>query len=189
MALKMDIKIPKERVGALIGKGGRIKEALEEFCNVLVEVDSESGQITVSTEDQTNIVGLTRVIDVVKAIGRGFSYERAKALLDEEYALDIIDLTDYAGKSESNLIRIKGRIIGAEGKARRIIEELTDTYISVYGHTVAIIGTVDDIKAAREAIETLAQGSQHKTVYDRLQKRRTRLKLERLQLWERREKI
>jgi len=187
MVLKMEAKIPKERVGALIGKGGKIKETIEKECGVSIKIDSDTGEVMVTANDEKNVVGLTRVIEVVQAIGRGFSHDRAQILLDDQYLLDIIDLTEYAGKSESNLVRIKGRIIGVEGKARKIIEELTDTHISIYGHTVSIIGLADDIKAAHEAIEILAQGSQHKTVYDRLQKRRTRLKMERLQLWERRE--
>ncbi|MEM4139942.1 MAG: KH domain-containing protein [Nitrososphaeria archaeon] len=186
MGLRMEVKIPRDRIGALIGKGGKIKEAIEKECGVKIEVNSGTGDVTVSTDDQTNLVGLNKALNIAKAIGRGFSYERAKALYDDDYMLDIIDLTDYAGKSESNLVRIKGRIIGADGKARRIIEDLTDTYISVYGHTVSIIGKADDVKAAREAIETLAEGSLHKTVYERLQRRRSRMKLERFQLWERR---
>jgi ribosomal RNA assembly protein len=189
MALKMEIKIPKERIGAVIGKGGKIKELLEKECQVTVKVDSENGDVAVIANEETNVVGVTKVLGVVQAIGRGFSYEKAKTLLDDQYSLDVIDLTDYSGKSESNLKRIRGRIIGAEGKARKIVEELTETYISVYGRTVSIIGQIDDVKAAHEAIEILANGSQHKTVYERLQKRRTRLKLERLQLWEKREEL
>jgi ribosomal RNA assembly protein len=189
MALKTETRIPRERIGAIIGKGGKIRELLEKECRVSMTVDSSTGDVIIESDDRENVVGLTTAAQIVQAIGRGFSYDKAKALLDEQHLLDIIDLTDFAGKSESNLVRIKGRIIGAEGKARRIIEELTDTYISVYGHTVAIIGAADDIKAAHEAIEALAEGSQHKTVYNRLQKRRTRLKMERLQLWERREEL
>ena len=189
MILKMETKIPKERIGAIIGKSGKIKELLERECRITLKVDSENGNIVVIANEETDVVGVTKVLQVVQAIGRGFSYEKAKILFDDDYSLDVIDLTDYAGKSESNLKRIKGRIIGAEGKARKIIEELTGTYVSVYGHTVSIIGQIDDIKAAHEAIEILANGSQHKTVYERLQKRRTRLKLEKLQLWKRREDL
>ncbi|MGQ9781824.1 MAG: KH domain-containing protein [Nitrososphaeria archaeon] len=185
----MEAKIPRERIGSIIGKGGKVRERLEKECHVSMTVDSSTGDVTIKTEDGTNVVGLTNAVQIVQAVGRGFSYDKAKMLLDEQNLLDIIDLTEFAGKSESNLVRIRGRIIGAQGKARKIIEELTDTYISVYGHTVAIIGTADDIKAAHEAIEALAQGSQHKTVYNRLQKRRTRLKMEKLQLWERREEL
>jgi len=189
MVLKLETKIPKERVGAIIGKSGKIKELLENECQIVLKVDSENGNIAVIANEETNVVGVTKVLQVVQAIGRGFSYERAKILFDDDYSLDVIDLTDYAGKSESNLTRIKGRIIGAEGKARKIVEELTETYVSVYGHTVSIIGQTDDIKATHEAIEILASGSQHKTVYERLQKRRTKLKFEKMQIWKRREDL
>ncbi|MBS7621647.1 hypothetical protein KEJ32_06015, partial [Candidatus Bathyarchaeota archaeon] len=68
---------------------------------------------------------------VVTAIGRGFSPEHAfKLIQDEEAVLDIIDLRIIFGKSESDIRRVKGRIIGMDGKTRRLIEELTDTNIA-----------------------------------------------------------
>jgi len=70
------------------------------------------------------------------------------------------------------------------GKARRVIEELTGAYLSVYGHTVAIIGDIEQVKLAEEAVHMLASGSAHSTVYSMLQRARTQKKLERLKLWE-----
>jgi rRNA processing protein Krr1/Pno1 len=52
----------------------------------------------------------------------------------------IIDLRLIFGRSESDIKRIKGRIIGTEGKTRKLIEELTEADVVVYGHTVGIIG-------------------------------------------------
>ncbi|HEX6067962.1 MAG TPA: KH domain-containing protein, partial [Nitrososphaera sp.] len=95
-----------------------------------------------------------------------------------------LDLRDYAGKSPSALARIRGRIIGEGGKARRTIEELTNAYISVYGHTVALIGTYHEIRLATDAIDLLAKGSMHKTVYNMLQEARRRDKEDKMRLWE-----
>jgi ribosomal RNA assembly protein len=183
------IKIPLERVGVLVGKGGSVKERIEHVCNVNLQVDSKTGEVTVVMRGNLENSNPFKAIEIVNAIARGFSPERAFRLVDEETMLEIIDLKQYAGKSKSSLERIKGRIIGQQGKARRNIEELTGAFISVYGHTVAIIGTVDEVRLASEAIKMLASGSMHKTVYNMLQRARSRAKMERLKLWEEREEI
>jgi ribosomal RNA assembly protein len=65
-----------------------------------------------------------------------------------------------------------------------MIEELTNTYISVYGHYVSIIGKPEDVKLASNAVMMLITGSMHSTVYKMLEKARRKAKLERLKLWE-----
>ncbi|MCS7099487.1 MAG: RNA-processing protein, partial [Sulfolobales archaeon] len=64
-----------------------------------------------------------------------------------------------------HLQRVKGRIIGEEGRARKTLEEMTGTYISVCRDYVAIIGDYTRAELARQAVEMLAQGRQHSTVY------------------------
>jgi ribosomal RNA assembly protein len=103
---------------------------------------------------------------------------------DEEAMLDLIDLRSVFGKSEADIKRVQGRIIGMSGKTRRIIEELTDTNVSVYGHTVGIIGTLEQVQIAREAIEMLIKGSMHGTVYRYLHRKRRELKKKKFELWE-----
>jgi len=173
-------------VGVLIGPEGRTKESIEEKLSVELQIDGEAGDVTLTlaknVEDPTL---LFKAKDVVTAIGRGFSPEHAFRLIrDEESALDIIDLRTIFGKSESDIRRIKGRIIGMDGKTRRIIEELTDTNICVYGHTVGIIGNIEQAQAAREAVQMLISGSLHSTVYRFLHRKRRELKKRMLELWE-----
>jgi len=177
------VRIPIERVGAVIGREGGTKRFLEEEMGVKLNVDSREGLVTVRAESalKTDPFSATRVIE---AIGRGFSPQKAKRLLDEGTALEVIDLRDYAGRSVSSLERIRGRVIGLKGKSRRVIEELTSCHLSVYGRTVAIIGEAAQVQLASEAVRSLATGSQHKTVYNSLQKARTRHKMEKMFLWE-----
>ncbi|MEM3642107.1 MAG: KH domain-containing protein, partial [Candidatus Bathyarchaeia archaeon] len=161
------VRIPKERVGVLIGQSGETRRQIEKALSVELQIESESGGVTITLAENTEDPSiLLRAKDVVTAIGRGFSPEHAFRLIhDEDAVLDIIDLRAIFGRSESDIKRVKGRIIGMEGKTRRIIEELTDTYVSVYGHTVGIIGNIEQNQVAREAIQMLIQGSQHATVY------------------------
>ena len=185
MSFQHSIKIPKERIGALIGKRGKVKQQIEKKCGVAIEIDSETGDAIVSMSKPAEQMEAFRAIEVITAISRGFSPERAYHLFeDEEIMFQQLDLHDYAGKSPSTLARIRGRIIGEGGKARRMIEDLTGSYVSVYGHTVAFIGNYRQVKLATDAIAMLAKGSMHKSVYSMLQGVKTKEKLERMRLWE-----
>ncbi len=182
MSFERLLRIPLERVGVLIGKKGETKARIEESCVVALEVDGRTGEVVVRS---SSVEGdPLRAANVVEAIARGFSPQRALKLLDPEMALEVTDIREYAGKSENNLERIKGRIIGLHGKSRRVIEELTKCDVSVYGKTVAIIGEPTDLRLAKDALEKLMAGSQHKSVYNMLQRARTKRKMERILLWE-----
>ena len=183
MSFEQAVRIPVERVGAVIGKEGATMRLLESEMGVKLTVDSREGLVTVKAESalKTDPFSATRVIE---AIGRGFSPQTAKMLLEEGTALEVIDLRDFAGHSVNALERIRGRVIGLRGKSRRVIEELTSCHLSVYGRTVAIIGEAGEVQLASQAVKSLATGSQHRTVYNTLQKARTRRKMERMFLWE-----
>lgn len=180
------LKIPRERVGVLIGPEGKTKKHVEEKLKVELQIDSEAGDVIVTMAEKADDPSmLFKAKDLITAIGRGFSPEHAFRLVrDEEAVLDLIDLRSVFGKSDVDIKRVQGRIIGTNGKTRRIIEELTDTNVSVYGHTVGIIGTVEQVQIAREAIEMLVKGSMHGTVYRFLQRKRRELKKRKLELWE-----
>ncbi len=179
------VRIPKERVGVLVGPEGRVKEYIEEKLNVELQIDSEQGDVTMLLPEKTNDPSIVfRAKDIVTAIGRGFAPEQAFRLIrDEEAIFDLIDLRTIFGRSESDIKRVKGRIIGMNGKTRRIVEELTSTEVVVYGHTVGIIGTFDQVSVARGAIQMLIDGSQHHTVYRFLANKRRELKKQMLELW------
>ncbi len=182
----MTAVIPKDRVGVLVGPGGSVKSTIEEKLFVDLKIDSPSGTVEIGVKPHApDPSGALQAKDVVLAIGRGFSPERAFRLFSEDNTLDIIDLHDFFGKNEAEIRRIDGRIIGREGKTRRILEELTGTAISVSGHTVSIIGGYEAVTMAKDALEKLIKGRQHGTVYKFLRRRRQEIKKEKaLGLWE-----
>ncbi len=163
------LKIPNDRVGVLIGPSGKIKKQLEQSTHSKIIVDSKEGEVTIIS---TNGLHLYEAREVIRAIARGFNPDTAMLLLKSDYTLEVIMIPEFAGKHKNTMKRLKGRVIGAEGKAKREIEHLTDTSISIYGKTVSIIGSVEDVSAARRALEILLEGATHATVYHFLEKRR-----------------
>lgn len=171
--MQQETRITKERIGVLIGKKGMTKREIEEKTKTNILIDSEEGLVSIEGEEAD---GFLRAVEIVKAIARGFSPERAFTLFeDEDLYLEVIDLSEVAdgpGKME----RIRGRIIGREGKSRSQIEDLSSTEISVYGKTVAIIGMIDHVKVAREAIEMLINGVSHESVFAFLDRKKREMK-------------
>ncbi len=156
-----ELKIPKERIAVLIGTKGKTKRRIEGDIGIVLDVDSKEGDVFLYGEDAINLFNAR---EVIKAIGRGFNPDIAMQLLKPDYMFESLRLNDYAN-SKANEIRLKGRIIGKEGKARKNLEELTDTNIIVYGKTISFIGPVENIVIAKKAIESLLSGSRHATVY------------------------
>jgi ribosomal RNA assembly protein len=179
------LKIPKERVGILIGPEGKTKSYIEDRIGVKIDVDTEGAINIVLTEKARDPSMLLKAKDITTAIGRGFPPEIAFRLIrNEDDIFDMLDLRQIFGRSESDIKRVKGRIIGTEGKTRKLIEELSESDVVVYGHTVGIIGSFEQAAIARHAVQMIIEGCQHQTVYRYLQRKRTELKKEKMQLWE-----
>ena len=185
MIFEQVVKIPDDRIGVIIGKNGKVKTEIQDKCGVAIDIDSENGNAIISSTSKP-IVEMEpfKAVEIVSAIAKGFSPERAYRLLGEEEVLQLVDLRDYAGKSANSLNRIKGRIIGEAGKSRKTIEDISGAFISVYGHTVGLIGTFEEIKLATEAVTMLSKGRSHASVYNMLQEAKRKSKLDRMQLWE-----
>lgn len=178
-----NLKVPLERVGVLIGRAGEVKRRIEEACRVKLEVNGATGDVTITLADDPGEAAPLKAAEIVMAIGRGFSPDRAFSLLEEGWELRVVDLMEYA-RSREDLPRVRARLIGSQGKARRTIEELTGTYVSIYGDTACVVGQHEHAAIAEEAIRKLASGSPHAAVYSFLQRMRRTLKLEELGLWE-----
>ena len=171
--ISLEIKIPEKRIAVLIGTGGATKKALEKTFGCRLKISSD-GDVEISSKDTGMAL---RAKEAVTAIARGFSPQHAMILSDEEHVLEIINLIDYVGTSEKALERFRSRLIGTRGKARANIEEITETHISIAGKTVAIIGTPENVKHARDAIELLLSGRSHTSSYIFLRKQKEREKV------------
>ncbi len=182
---RMYVKIPPERLGAVIGEEGSVKKEISRRLGVSINIDTVNSMAVIEPEaDNTPPVNVVKAAEIVKAIAYGFTPDKAMSLLNEDYVLIVVDLKELLGDKENHLRRVKGRIIGEGGRARRTLEELTGTYIVVGDYHVAIIGEYERAMAAKEAVEMLAQGRMHSTVYRHLETlMRDIKKRERLKFW------
>jgi ribosomal RNA assembly protein len=84
--------------------------------------------------------------------------------------LDVLDLSKAVG-TKADMARMKGRIIGKDGRTREIMERLTGVKLSIYGKTASLLGYPEQIRIARAAIEMLLDGAPHGNVYSFLEKK------------------
>ena len=169
------LKIPNDRIGVLIGKDGETKTRIEELTGLELTIDSKEGEISIIEKDNDPLM-LLKTKNIIKAIGRGFSPENALKLINDEMDLFIFDIHEFVGKKPSHVKRIKGRVIGKKGKTKRIIEDLTGSKISVYGHTISAISSVINMNVVKKSILMILNGSKHSTVYHFLEKQMKEIK-------------
>jgi len=156
------VLIPNERVGVLIGKNGKTKEMLEREASARIKVEEQ--EVIIDCDSPETLI---RAVDVVKAIGRGFSPEHAFLLLQDDFELAVITLQ---GENHNTVKRLMARVIGKKGATKRIIEEETNCLLSVYGKTVALIGKQPGLSRAETSVEEILRGKSHAYVYAKLKK-------------------
>jgi len=173
-------RVPKDRIAVIIGAKGATSKAIRNAagCEKFI-IDSNTGEIEVEWGEPGTYdpVKAMKLPDVVKAIGRGMAPEAAVRLLDDDHFFELVDLRDYVGKRSNQQRRVRARIIGRQGKIRKLIENLTQTQISIYNSTVVLVGEESGLYTARQAIEMLAGGSEHGTVIGFLERDRKQARL------------
>ena len=160
----MFVSVPDEKLEDV----KRLIPRLKEISGVDVEYEPRGKNFIVDAKNVSPYEAM-KVVSVIKAVGYGVPSEEALKLVGEDYILEVIDLKESLGSKES-LIRVKGRIIGEDGKTKRIIQEYTGVRIHVGDHFVVMLGTYEQLPIARKAIELLIKGREHSTVYKYLNK-------------------
>jgi len=170
------LKIPMERIGVLIGHNGEVKEKIEKITKIKINIDSKLGEIIIDDHNSDDPLKSIKIQNIILAIGRGFSPDKAFLLLNNDYEFYIFDLRDYVGNKENHIKRLKSRIIGKNGKTKRVIESLTDSYLSIYGHTVSFITNIYNFEIIKRGIDKLLSGNKHASVYKYIETNMKKLK-------------
>jgi len=172
------IRIPMERVAVLIGQNGETRKKIQQATRISLQINSDLGEVTFDDQSIENPLDIFKIENIIRAIGRGFSPENALLLLGNDMDLFIFDIHDYVGKRPSHIKRLKSRVIGTDGKTKRVLEELTESKISIYGHTISIIGNIFNIDITKKSIDMILSGSKHATVYRFVETNMKKLRME-----------
>ena len=168
------VTIPQDRIGVLIGEGGATMRRIESEAELRLDIDSETGSVRIESVGDP-VVGL-KGPDIVKAIGRGFDPDSALSLLEEDLRmLELVDL-GAATRNSRDLRRQKGRLIGENGRARQLMEQLSGAEVVIYGSTLGAIGGPEQVDAVRTAAEMILDGAPHGSVYSFLERRHNEMK-------------
>ncbi|MHA1777636.1 MAG: RNA-processing protein [Promethearchaeia archaeon] len=169
----------KDRLAVVIGKHGVTKNLLEQQTGTHIIIDSNTGEYQIkpnmeikfpeeNQEFQDPNIRVYTTQSILNAINYGFNPQKALKLLDAEMIFELINLEQILGHSPKKLKRMKGRLIGDQGKFRQDLEKFACVNISIYDKYIALIGEFDSIKIAKKAINMILQGAPHKTVINYL---------------------
>jgi len=107
---------------------------------------------------------------ILYAIDMGFSLPTALLIRNEDYAFEKLRIKDFTKRKD--ISRIKGRIIGTQGKTLHTLSQISDCSFEIKGNEIGIIGDAINIKNAQDAIISIIKGSKTGNVYARLEKNR-----------------
>ncbi len=179
MEFERVLRVNKDRVGVIIGSRGSQKRFIEKTFKVKITF----GESLIKIESSDNESDPLTAISYIRALALGFSPYSASDLIDGGATMIELNLRDYI-TTKNSLVRIRSRLIGTKGSARKKIEQLTETHISIYGDHVSIIGKPDNAKLSADAAKDLIMGARHASVFARLEKYRSTMRKDRLKLWE-----
>ena len=152
------IRILSERANLIL----KSKKELE--ANLKIKISNKGKIIELSGNAEQEYIAEK----VILAINFSFPIEEALLLKDEEVIFEIINIKDIA--RSKNFERIRGRVIGAQGKTLKTLSTLTDCYLKVKDNQVGIIGYAEAVERCIQALNSLIKGSKWANVYSYLEK-------------------
>jgi len=109
---------------------------------------------------------LYKIEKVIKSIKANFSIEICEKIFREEYDILEFDLKKVFDKKVNHLKRIKGRLIGEDGKAIKELEKRTGAKISITDRYLYIAGDSVSIQSAYYALNKLVSGTSHSKAFE-----------------------
>lgn len=185
---KIPVPVEKSRLGLVIGHGGSAKRDLERLFRVTLEIDSRNSIVYIVPKEDASPYEVLKARQAITALSLGFRPGDVRLLAEDTSYLELIDLKEVS-RNREDMARIKARIIGSEGKFKRLLEEMTGVRVVVGEREVGIIGDFEQVKVARDAISMILRGRSHRTVINYLKIQSRSLKRRRMELWERWESV
>ena len=142
----------------------KLKKKLEEKLNIKITNNGKEFSIDGKAEDE--FIAEKALI----AIDMGFALSTALLLKDEDYAFEKLKIKNFTKRKE--LTSIKARIIGKKGKTLQTLSQISECFFEIKDNEIGIIGRLENIKNAQDAIISIIRGSKVGNVYSRLEKNR-----------------
>ena len=155
------VKVPHHRFTPVKEKWMQIYTPIVEQCKLEVRMNLKSRSIDIRICKETVDAGLLqKAEDFVRAIVLGFEVEDALALirLDDIY-LDGFEVKDVKTLAGDNMSRCIGRMSGTHGRTKYTIENVTRTRVVIADTHLHIMGHVQNIRVAKDALVDLIRGS------------------------------
>lgn len=155
-----------ESIGKVLSERNNLEKELK------VKITNKGNVIQVNGQPEDEYLA----IQVIEAMTLGFSSTKALLLAQEDFIFEKILIKNLTHRHD--LERIRGRIIGTNGRTKRTIESLGNCNISVHDNTVGIIGFADEIETTITALKSLIKGKKQTKTYSYLEEARSKFKNE-----------
>jgi KH domain-containing protein len=143
----------------------KVKKAVPVIENgVKVNFSFGKDRVTIKGSEMNEFL----VEKIVQAVDFGFDVEDALLLTDDKFVLEFINIKEHTRRK--NLKEVRARVIGTSGKAKKTIENLTGSVITIQSNMVGLIVDADHLDATVQAIESLIQGAKHGNIFAYLEK-------------------
>lgn len=172
------IPVPSHRYTPLKENWLKIFTPLVEHLQLQVRFNTRTRNVELKNSSKTlDKTHLQKGADFVKAFVLGFDVDDALALLRlDELFLESFEVEDVKPLKGDHLSRAIGRVAGKGGRTKFTIENVTKTRIVLADNRIHILGSFQNIRAARTAICQLILGSPPSKVYGNLRQLASRLK-------------
>ena len=164
------VPVPQHRMTPLKNSWLALYKPITETLKLEMRMNLKTRKVEIKTTPQTTDIGsLQRAADFIHAFILGFDIADAIALLrlDDLY-VECFEIKDVKTLRGEHLARCIGRLAGKNGKTKFTIENATRTRIVIADTKIHILGSFQNIRAARDAICHLILGSPAGKVYSKL---------------------
>ncbi|GFT43182.1 RNA-binding protein pno1 [Nephila pilipes] len=171
------VRIPQNRFAPLKANWSKIYQVIVEHLNLQVRFNLKARMVELKTCEETKeISAIQKAADFVRAFALGFDVDDAIALVRlDELFLESFDVRDVKTLHGDHLARAIGRLVGKNGKTKYTIENATKTRIVVADSKIHLMGSYQNIRAARTTLCNLILGSAPSKVYGNLRNISNRL--------------